>query len=272
MWQSMIERKMAPNILQTGNFMRKWAFTISFIAICTVGGTVSWLPQTAQAGREPAKQSESDTDVRAIVPREDRRSQRPLRARIEGHTRGQDTHELVVLPLVPDHVGLTVASQPDLYWYLSQSTISTVMFVLVDTRSIGVVHELTLAAQPGVQAIRFKDLGITLEPNVLYRWYLNVVLDAEEPSRDIVSGGMIERVQPTFNISDVATLSRIEAVQFYAEQGLWYDAFASISELIASAPHDPLLRRQRASLLEQVGLQAVSEWDRLQVATDGILR
>ena len=251
--------------------MRMLTLTVSFVITFMMGAVFSWLPQGALADAS-IETRQSDIDVHVMMPLYEPNKYRPPKARIEGGVRGRDSNGLVVLPLVPDHVGLTIASQPDLYWYLSKPTTSHVMFVLVDTRSIHVVHELTLTAQPGVQLIRLKDFGITLEPNVLYRWYLNVVLDMDLPSRDIVSGGMIERVQPEFNVSDLTTLSTTDAVQFYAEQGLWYDAFASISELISAAPADHLLRKQRASLLEQVGLPEVAEWDKLQVEMDGILR
>jgi hypothetical protein len=193
------------------------------------------------------------------------------KSRIEGTTRGIESSELLVLPLVPDHVGLTIAGQPVLYWYLSKPTTSPIIFVLVDTSSVEVVHDVTLSPQPqpGVQLIRLTDLGIILEPNVQYRWYITVVTDGQSPSRDIVSGGMIERIRPESILSPVpASDGTIAAVRFYAENGLWYDALASISDLISSAPKDRLLRRQRAALLQQVGLQEPAEWDLRQVATE----
>jgi uncharacterized protein DUF928 len=193
------------------------------------------------------------------------------KSRIEGTTRGIESNELLVLPLVPDHVGLTIAGQPVLYWYLSKATTSPIIFVLVDARSVEVVHDVTLSPQPqpGVQLVRLTDLGIVLEHNVQYRWYITVVTDGQSPSRDIVSGGMIERIRPESILSPLpAPDSTIAAVRFYAENGLWYDALASISDLISSAPKDRLLRRQRAALLQQVGLQEPAEWDLRQVATE----
>ena len=119
------------------------------------------------------------------------------------------------------------------------------MFVLVDTRSIQVIRDAILSPHPesGIQTISLKDLGVSLEPNVLYRWYLTVVLDIDSPSRDIVSGGMIERTAEVLNISDFPTF-RGDTVRFYAEQGLWYDAFASISDLIVAAPDNQILRNE----------------------------
>jgi hypothetical protein len=43
----------------------------------------------------------------------------------------------------------------------------------------------------------------------------------------------------------------------YAEAGLWYDAFAEISELIDANPEKSELRMRRNALLEQVGLQNI---------------
>ena len=54
---------------------------------------------------------------------------------------------------------------------------------------------------------------------------------------------------------------RVEAVRFYAEAGHWYDAVASLSELIEATPGDTTLRSQRVALLRQVGLNEIAEYD-----------
>ena len=43
--------------------------------------------------------------------------------------------------------------------------------------------------------------------------------------------------------------------------GFWYDAMACLCQLIDSNASDQALRRERASLLNQVGLSKVAEWD-----------
>ena len=52
-----------------------------------------------------------------------------------------------------------------------------------------------------------------------------------------------------------------QAAFIYAEEGIWYDAISAISDMIDAAPNDSLLRRQRASLLKQVRLQEVAEFE-----------
>jgi hypothetical protein len=244
---------------------------VAGLAVVTIGLLPSWFGHAAQA-RSPlveTRQTGPGADNMTAPLYEPRVHGLP-KARIEGGTRGAERHGPVVLPLVPDHVGLTIAGQPVLYWYLSEPTAAPVMFVLVDTRSIQVIHEVTLAPPPqaGVQVVRLKDFGVKLEPNVLYRWYLTVVQDLNVPSHDIVSGGMIERIRPDFNVPDAAAPDNVDIVRYYAEEGLWYDALASISDLIYASPGNLLLRKQRASLLRQVGLQEVAEWDLRQVPTD----
>ena len=54
----------------------------------------------------------------------------------------------------------------------------------------------------------------------------------------------------------------MESARAFAAEGVWYDAIAAISEAIDAAGGDNNLRAQRASLLEQVKLQQVAEFDR----------
>jgi len=46
-----------------------------------------------------------------------------------------------------------------------------------------------------------------------------------------------------------------------AGRGFWYDAMSCLCDLIKANQHDASLRRMRAALLKQVGLNGVAEWD-----------
>jgi uncharacterized protein DUF928 len=74
---------------------------------------------------------------------------------------------------------------------------------------------------------------------------------------------LIERMSYVEALSiNLGTASASDAARRCAEAGLWYDAIAVLSERIESAPNDPLYRKQRAALLEQVGLPDVASYDR----------
>ncbi|MGE3979252.1 MAG: DUF928 domain-containing protein, partial [Nitrospira sp.] len=114
------------------------------------------------------------------------------RARVGGALRGTEGNEPELVALVPDHVGLTVKQTPTLNWYLSKPTVYPLRFTLNDTQKIRPIYEGTLPApaQAGVQSIDLKALGLTLEPNIQYRWFVSARRNADSYSEDVVAGGM----------------------------------------------------------------------------------
>lgn len=203
------------------------------------------------------------TPPRKLVPR----------ARVGGTLRGTDGNDPEIQALVPDHVGLTVNRTPVLNWFLSKMTSYPIRFTLVDNRSIKPLHEAPLPppTHAGFQAIRLNDLGLSLEPDVQYRWYVSVVRNPDSPSQDIVAGGVIERCE--FNACLVEARPQLtcstQSVLDNASQGFWYDAMACLCTLIDASPNDAPLRRIRAALLKQVGLHGVAEWDLQSLSTLG---
>jgi hypothetical protein len=164
--------------------------------------------------------------------------------------------------LAPDHTGLTAQEQPALYWYLSKPTTYPIEFTLRDDRAIQPLIEKRLKGpiQPGLQRVRLADYGIRLSPGVPYRWFVALVVDPDNRSRDILSGGTIERIAlPEALRTKLARAGKTRAPLVYAEAGLWYDALSTVSDLIDAAPSDSMPRQQRAALLEQVGLSDIAK-------------
>jgi hypothetical protein len=187
------------------------------------------------------------------------------RARVGGGLRGMDGKDPEIVALVPDHVGLTVNQSPSLNWFLSKPTSLPIRFTLIDTRTVKPLHEGTIPTptQIGVQSLDLKDLGLALEPDVQYRWYISAIRNPDSPSQDIVAGGMIERCEfSTCLVEMEVDLSCDQpSVVRNAVRGFWYDAVSCLCDLIKTNPQDPSFRRMRASLLKQVGLNGVAEWD-----------
>jgi len=187
------------------------------------------------------------------------------RARVGGGLRGTDGSDPVLVALVPDHVGLTVKKTPVLNWFLSKPTTYPVRFTLIDSRSVKPLHEgpLPTPTQAGVQSINLKDLNLALEPDVQYRWYVSAIRNPDSPSQDIVAGGVIERCEfSTCLVEMEVDLScERQSVLRNAGRGFWYDAMSCLCDLIKANQHDASLRRMRAALLKQVGLNGVAEWD-----------
>ncbi|MCS6288207.1 MAG: DUF928 domain-containing protein [Nitrospira sp.] len=211
------------------------------------------------------------TEVQPDIPMYKAPPQVMPRARIGGTLRGHEGEDPAIAALVPDHVGITVRQHPVLNWYLSKHTALPIKFTLIDERSIHALVErfITPPNHAGVQAVNLEDLGFTLQAHTQYRWYISVIKDENSPSRDIVTGGMIERCEfSECMVLGATTTCTQETVRTSAATGFWYDAMACLCDLITSDPGDTSLRKQRAALLKQVGLHGVAEWDLAQAQAD----
>jgi len=187
----------------------------------------------------------------------------PLRGapggRIGGATRGVARDVFVLSVLAPDHTGLTAVEQPSLFWYISNPISLPLELTVMDPRTAQPLLETPLPAprQGGIQRVRLADHGVRLEPGVAYRWFIAVVADPGRRSRDILSGGAIERGDlPDALKARLAAAKEQEKPALYAESGYWYDALGSISDLIDGAPGDASLQSERQDLLKQIGLRA----------------
>jgi hypothetical protein len=194
------------------------------------------------------------------------------RARVGGELRGTDGDDPAIAALVPDHVGITVKQHPEFNWFLSKGTSLPIRFTLIDERSVQALVEKPLISpdRAGVQSVKLRDIDFALQPNIQYRWFVSLIKDADSPSRDIVSGGIVERCEfSECLVLDATTTCSRDTVVFSAANGFWYDAMACLSDLIAVSPDDAGLRKQRAALLKQVGLHEVAEWDLAQSNNHG---
>lgn len=219
------------------------------------GAAVADQPMTALAAQQDEGLLPTYSPPKKLAPR----------ARVGGSLRGTEGTDPEIVALVPDHVGLTIKQTPTLNWYLSKSTTYPLRFTLNNTQKILPIYEgaLPTPTEAGVQSIDLKSLGLTLEPNVQYRWFVSARRNADSYSEDIVAGGMIERCEfsECLTITSANMTCDRESVRTNAMIGLWYDAMDCVCSLIIKEPKDPSLRRMRATLLRQVGLNGVADWD-----------
>jgi hypothetical protein len=226
----------------------------ALLMLCVVGFAQSTLLEAASP--KSSEEQPIYSPPKKITPR----------ARVGGDVRGTDSAETEIKALVPDHVGLTIKETPVVNWFVSKPTSYEVVVTLRDDRSPRAFQEKSIPSpkQPGIYTINFKDLGFSLEPNVQYKWFVSVIRDPNQHSNNPVAGGVIERCE--FNacvieLKPVLTCSNDQDVMENARAGLWYDAMGCLCNLIDSDPKNDKLRRLRARLLKDVGLNGVAEWD-----------
>ena len=183
---------------------------------------------------------------------------------VGGGSRGSSDKVPALFGVAPNHVGQTLSSEPSLFWFIDQVPDPSIRieFTLLDEESIEPIVEATLPApkQAGVQRIRLSDHGAKLVQGTEYQWSVALILDTGERSKDIVATGFIDRVDPTSQLTArLASESADRSAAVYAEEGIWYDALAALSEQIDGDPSNTALRQQRADLLLQVGLDEAAK-------------
>jgi hypothetical protein len=185
--------------------------------------------------------------------------------RVGGATRGETEREsFSLLVLAPDHAGFTTQQQPCLYWFISKPTTYSVELTVTERNAEKPLAEKAVKRpeKAGIQSACLADYDVRLSRNVHYKWFVTLVTDAEHRSKDILAGGVISLVDP-----QEALLVKLKeedsskAPSIYAEAGLWYDSLEAISKMIDASPANMNFRKQRASLLEQVGLVEVAEFE-----------
>lgn len=180
--------------------------------------------------------------------------------RIGGGSRGQEA--LAIFALVPDHLGLTINDQPTLYWYLSEPVQYPLVLTVNDETQVKPIVETILTRTPraGIQSTPLKNFSVRLELDREYQWFVSLAIDSENPSKNIIAGGRIQRVLPPEELlHQLRNAEPDQVTAIYSEAGLWYDALGSISDLIDSRPNYADYRLGRKTLLEQVDLMEVSK-------------
>ncbi len=182
-----------------------------------------------------------------------------------GLTRGSENELPVLNVLAPGHTALTLQSQPTLYWYISDSSSKRIVFTLNDEdKGITLFQtDLSNVRNKGIQRLNMADYKLSLDPEKEYSWSVTMIADPNQPSNDIFSGGNIRRIKPLKSLSEkLAKAGDKDIPAIYAEEGIWYDAISSLSKLIESNPKTRRFHKQRAELLEQIGLYEAAEYDR----------
>ncbi|MCA9470487.1 MAG: DUF928 domain-containing protein [Nitrospirales bacterium] len=182
--------------------------------------------------------------------------------RVGGGTRGgEDPNMLRLFALVPDHLGLTIREQPSLYWYVSRSAPHRLVLTINHEELVKPVFEQTIAetVEAGIHSVNLQDLNVRLELEKEYRWFVELALDADYPARNTVAGGRIKRIAPPETLlAKLREAERQEVTSIYSEGGLWYEALASISNLIDRHPGNPVYPTWRNFLFQQVELDEIA--------------
>lgn len=182
--------------------------------------------------------------------------------RVTGGSRGTGDAATRLDVLAPDEVGLTTQEQPSLFWYQSKPAEAAFELTLLQEKKVKPLLRVYVEryGKSGLQRLRLADFGVKLEKGVEYQWVVALITDAENRSTDLVASGAIQRIDLTPQLqSRLAQAVGSSAAAAYAEEGIWYDALATLSDQIEAEPGNATARMERAELLRQVGLKAAAD-------------
>jgi len=191
----------------------------------------------------------------------------PLRGSPVGRVAGGTRGDLVELPsllivITPEHTAFTVRDQPQFYWFLEELTTYPIELTIIEDQAIYPLLQVRISSPetPGIQTVRLADHGIHLQQGLVYKWFIALIPDPNRRSKDILVEGAVKYIK----ISDAlnAKLSHLDKEiksNIYAAAGIWYDAFAEISDLIETSTNNVKLKQKRGALLEQIGLPEIAQ-------------
>lgn len=158
-------------------------------------------------------------------------------------------------------LGLSYRGNPTFYWYVPPSSAKTAKFLLLSNNDADVHYETTLNLpnDPGIVSFALPSTVSPLEVGKQYHWYLVLNCSQNDQSANPSVEGWVERVAPGTDIS--SQLQKADAksrARIYAENGIWYEAVATLATLRQTNPQDAATIAGWNELLKSVNLEAIA--------------
>ena len=155
------------------------------------------------------------------------------------------------------NAGTTIASHPTIWVYVPYTSAQAPIgeFVLQNDQRDDIVRlSFTLPETPGFVSVTVPDSEAALTGNEWHLWYFNLYCDPDQNAPPIFAQGWIQRVELTNEPlhNDGANL-RLD--QYYAQNGIWFDALNELATLRRDRPSDPGLLTDWQMLLGADGVE-----------------
>lgn len=171
-----------------------------------------------------------------------------------------NTENINLMALIPQKtVGMNAAASPKLFFYVPElKNSSTLEFVLRNEQD-QLIYETFLSTEGnGIISIKVpaEIKSNLLKPNHNYHWYLSMICNNQERSRDIVVEGWMR--QGRLNLATQQQLNKassLEKAEVYRQQGFWFDALSALTEDPTSVAEETMIRQKWSEMLVSVGLE-----------------
>lgn len=167
-----------------------------------------------------------------------------------------------MLLLAPrSHVGRTDSLQPTVSWFIPDTEVYEMelhLYQLDDGDGLTLIERQVMETTPGIMQASLSDDQVELTPGNQYRWRVVVICNPNRPS-----SALIDEAEMIVVNADVELANELESASepsaraaLYAQEGLWYDAFAQVATVDNAAGAD--YRQRLLQSLADIELSASS--------------
>lgn len=167
-----------------------------------------------------------------------------------------------LIALIPHHnVGLTASISPQVFFYVPETTEPKTLEFVVRDEDDKLIYE-TFVTHNGRSGIINLEIPATVRSasrsKSNYHWYLSMICDPRQRSKDIVVEGWMKQVAIDSETQKLLTTANpIEQAEIYQRQGIWYDALSVLAR--SKADNTSSKSGQKwFELLQSVGLPELS--------------
>ncbi|MDJ0649115.1 MAG: DUF928 domain-containing protein [Xenococcaceae cyanobacterium MO_188.B19] len=168
------------------------------------------------------------------------------------------------IALVPEQsVSATASVSPQIFFYAPQTEEPKIIEFVLRNNKDQLVHEtfVQTTGKSGIMNVVIPDqikkgLG-KFQGN--YHWYLSMICDPRERSRDIVLEGWIEYRKLNHSLQEKINLSTfVEKINLLQQQGIWYDALSLLAQSQQLESNLTSLQAEWLRLLQSIGLEELA--------------
>lgn len=168
---------------------------------------------------------------------------------------------------------LTLESNPDFFVYVPKTIARTAEFTIRDQDDATDIYrtKINISGEAGIININLPQNVAQLEVGKNYRWYFSLKCDPQNRRKDAYVQGWITRIEPnSLNATLASQLQKAtlrDRYKLYAENGIWYEALASLIELRREEPNDTTLTNEWKKFLESAGLSELANFPITQLSS-----
>ena len=164
-----------------------------------------------------------------------------------------------LVALIPENtVALTASASPELFFYVPKtSPEKTIEFVLRSEADEFMYEAFLKTNGQGIISVKIppevQSKLVTKGAN--YRWYLSMICNSRQRSRDIVVEGWMRQSKIGTTLKQKLEASDVVAqADLYQDRGLWYDALSVLAEQKKAQAEEPSIQAKWTEMLESVDL------------------